>query len=709
MPMIAEIRQKYPQYQDMDDASLADALHRKFYSDMPRQDFDAKVGLGTPAAMDKPVVPLYAPDGQGGETNVNANPDVRAQFDATVKAQDEAKATEQAEFDATRTPLTRATDAATFAASIPVRALTKGAYGIGDAFGLASQAAGNNAKRSEQDFARANETGLEMAAAAGDVMAGVPMLNTMGAVPGQVLRTGAAAARQLPGEVKRLASETKGSMPIGSGPLPGGTPPIPTPQAPTPAVKLPGKAEVIEAGQRQNVTVPRMIAGSETQQDMAAALAGMPYVGSPVKMAYDKGLQQLGAARSAAGDTLGAAGTERAGMGAKQGILDWVKKSSDDHLKGLYGQVYSGVDPAVTRPLSATAGIAGKLVEEMKASTATTGQSAVKMVEEALKRPGGLTAQGLADLRSAVGQKIDAAKIVPDASEAAYKRLYPALTADLRETVKAAGGNKALKAWDIANREANVIASKRRRLSQIVGAKEETLSGEKVLERINSLADVKGGNLRGLRLAKEVIGEKDWGNVGAEMVSRLGTNPKNGMFSAERFLTGYGKMSDAGKAELFGPAKAALDDIAILAKRFNDLDSRFNKSNTGKVTAILKLLTNPATVMTNIATAAVNPLSTFTVGGQLGGMAAGRRMAWHLASPATAKKASNMMRAYYNAESAAARGGKVLVNNEQALASSIRAYATELARQSGSSVDEINAALSEQVKKIRSGQIPQPS
>lgn len=50
MPTIAEIRQQYPQYNDMSDTQLADALHSKFYSDMPRADFDKKIGLKAPAA-----------------------------------------------------------------------------------------------------------------------------------------------------------------------------------------------------------------------------------------------------------------------------------------------------------------------------------------------------------------------------------------------------------------------------------------------------------------------------------------------------------------------------------------------------------------------------------------------------------------------------------------------------------------------------------
>ncbi len=45
MPTIAEVRAKYPQYNDLSDEALAGALHKKFYSDMPEADFKAKIGL----------------------------------------------------------------------------------------------------------------------------------------------------------------------------------------------------------------------------------------------------------------------------------------------------------------------------------------------------------------------------------------------------------------------------------------------------------------------------------------------------------------------------------------------------------------------------------------------------------------------------------------------------------------------------------------
>lgn len=53
MATFAEIRQQYPQYSDMPDADLAAALHKKFYADMPKEDFDRRLGLS--AAKDDPI------------------------------------------------------------------------------------------------------------------------------------------------------------------------------------------------------------------------------------------------------------------------------------------------------------------------------------------------------------------------------------------------------------------------------------------------------------------------------------------------------------------------------------------------------------------------------------------------------------------------------------------------------------------------------
>jgi hypothetical protein len=45
MATIADIRQQYPQYENVPDVELADALHQKFYSDIPKTDFYKSINL----------------------------------------------------------------------------------------------------------------------------------------------------------------------------------------------------------------------------------------------------------------------------------------------------------------------------------------------------------------------------------------------------------------------------------------------------------------------------------------------------------------------------------------------------------------------------------------------------------------------------------------------------------------------------------------
>jgi hypothetical protein len=51
---IQEIRQQYPQYEDLSDDQLASALHQKFYSDMPYSEFASKVGVEAKRAAEQP-------------------------------------------------------------------------------------------------------------------------------------------------------------------------------------------------------------------------------------------------------------------------------------------------------------------------------------------------------------------------------------------------------------------------------------------------------------------------------------------------------------------------------------------------------------------------------------------------------------------------------------------------------------------------------
>ena len=52
MTSLAEIRSQYPQYSDLSDAQLSDAIHAKFYSDMPKAEFDKQLLEKKQAALE---------------------------------------------------------------------------------------------------------------------------------------------------------------------------------------------------------------------------------------------------------------------------------------------------------------------------------------------------------------------------------------------------------------------------------------------------------------------------------------------------------------------------------------------------------------------------------------------------------------------------------------------------------------------------------
>jgi hypothetical protein len=54
---IAEIRQKYPQYNEISDSELAQKLHAKYYASMPFEEFGSKIGLGITTETAQPAEP----------------------------------------------------------------------------------------------------------------------------------------------------------------------------------------------------------------------------------------------------------------------------------------------------------------------------------------------------------------------------------------------------------------------------------------------------------------------------------------------------------------------------------------------------------------------------------------------------------------------------------------------------------------------------
>ena len=633
--------------------------------------------------------------------------------EAAAAAENMAAKRAEAEVAANRTIGERAADTGAFAASLPVRMATKGDYGASDvARMLGFPSAGDTLQQGEADFAKYNAAGLEAAKAIGDVTAGIPALSTMGAVPGQVLRTGAAAARQLPGELRRLAGDVSGTVKIPGAPMPpptgGAAPPIPpvppvataTPQGP----RLPSNAEVIDAAKRIDVPLLRAMVGNRVEQGLAGGLSAIPYAGTPIVNAFERGRQALGDAAARTVSTLGQPGTELAGGNARDAMVKWVSKQTADELNKLYKGLGKKLKPGVTRPLEETRKVAAQIQREMAESTSVTPQPALNMVDEALQRREGLSFNGVLDLRTDVIRRLDAAKISPEAGTdmAALKRLKTALTKDLQATVEKAGGKTALDEFKQVNDTARRVIKERKSIERIVGPKGDAGEGA-VINRVTQMASTTGQNLDRLRIAKKAMGNQAWNDMAAEISNRMGIDTATGQWSHNRFMTAYGKLSDAGKSELFGAAKPMFDDIATVSSKFKELEKLGNPSGTGRVNAVMKLITNPGALLGGGAAAYMaNPALAIGAGvPTLTGFAAGRRMAWYLASPPGARQAGKLIKSYYGVESALKKGGEALVRNEEALDSSIRSFAAGLAADTGQSAAEVEKNLRDAIAHIR--------
>lgn len=72
MSSLADFREQYPQYNDMSDSQLANALYNKFYSDMPRAQFDARLGIQPQSQPSATPQPTSAPSAQAASGTPNA-------------------------------------------------------------------------------------------------------------------------------------------------------------------------------------------------------------------------------------------------------------------------------------------------------------------------------------------------------------------------------------------------------------------------------------------------------------------------------------------------------------------------------------------------------------------------------------------------------------------------------------------------------------
>lgn len=255
---------------------------------------------------------------------------------------------------------------------------------------------------------------------------------------------------------------------------------------------------------------------------------------------------------------------------------------------------------------------------------------AINEVLPAVQSQAGLNFQGIKDLRTSIGERLKSG-ILPDGMDGGeLKRIYGALSDDLKNAAEAAGGPRGKQLFERANALNAAVAKRREELAKIVGTKGDA-SPEQVFDRLLSFASEKGGaNANLLAKARNALGQ-DWEEVVSGIVARLGRDAED-KFTPDRFVTAWGKLSPSGKSTLFGSGghRSALEDIATISSRFKELNKFANPSGTAQ----------NASFAAGGAGIIADPVTTISV------VVGGNILSRILAQPATASSMARWSRIY---------------------------------------------------------------
>ena len=197
----------------------------------------------------------------------------------------------------------------------------------------------------------------------------------------------------------------------------------------------------------------------------------------------------------------------------------------------------------------------------------------------------GLSWEAATALRSKIGQSVG--KIngpLADMDQGRLKQVYGKLTEDLEAGAKAAGKD-AFGAWKHAS---NYYAKGAKRISESLDKTIKADSPERAFEAFANMAkkDRATSDVRRMAQIKSSMPAKEWGDVSASIVNRLGQ--KGDVFSPAKFLTEWGKMDGEAKRMLMTPrARTEMDRIVALAEGAGRVNAERNFSNTGNAAAML--------------------------------------------------------------------------------------------------------------------------
>ncbi len=378
------------------------------------------------------------------------------------------------------------------------------------------------------------------------------------------------------------------------------------PKAPPPS------GEVAQAAARLSdagypVDIPRVVSSdSLATQQAGAQLRNIPVIGDPIIKSTEKATRQMGGVVEKVAAEQGGASMERSGEVAQAAIKDWITGRSKDAVKTAYDAVDNAVSLSARADLNNTRTVIADIAAKRQNAQIPGNSKAVDIVLDAVQSPNGLNYSGVKDLRTYLGELLEKPQMLPaDIRQSELKQIYGALTKDLENVVRVAGGTRGEHLWKRANSLNAAVQKRREELAKIVG-----MSGDvppaRVFERLQAAASSGSrADTALLTKARQAIGQ-DWDEVVSGITARLGQNAK-GEFSPAIYLNSWEKLSDNGKAMLFTKDhRSALEDLAKISHRTAvDLQKFANPSGTGRASWTALGLTGAMSIepLTMISTA----------------------------------------------------------------------------------------------------------
>jgi hypothetical protein len=339
------------------------------------------------------------------------------------------------------------------------------------------------------------------------------------------------------------------------------------------------RQDVLDAGARQGIEMPGyMMPDAPVAGQAASRMIDIPFLGGPVRAASERSARDIGDRTQELARQVGNPDMSNATFGGYDALRQFQTTASRDFKARLYNEVDQHItNPQATTPLRHTRTMVRQLLNEADADTVRSHQQAIDLVREAISRPGGLTYQGMKRLRTDIGSR-SSGKITPEpgTNQPLLKRIYGALTDDLEQSVIDSGGQTALQAWREANRMTQALEEVSTAVSRVIGTKGQ-VTPQNAMKTIKHLATAEDPSVRNrLNLIQMAMDEARPGafeDVGAALLSYIGRDPKNpAVFSPQKLVENYGKMSREGRVRLFGQDVAdALDDLATLSRTHKDL------------------------------------------------------------------------------------------------------------------------------------------